>query len=371
LRARIERAIAIAALAVIIVSSTVLFSQNTVLFSQNNAITTQKPDIVVRNQNLETDASRNAEAAWEQLRHSDSTDEGALKHFTEQFPDSALRKQAEARIAELEAKRTLNPSGQSRTSGATVSVPPPAPVAVATRPAAETNDDPQAACRQKMLSKGVYLIPTDPCVDIEELIKKLATGVYRFNKPEGAYVDEPFRLVLTLQTGEGQDITSPFQGTSGKIVERPAPFAQHLEATLRGGLDFRVDPAGAQERTVTSASPVTWEWTVVPLNAGKKTIIIEVAANLIVRAEKEHIQLKTLYEEVQINVRVLHFVVATFANVWGIALGLATMTIAILGVVHYWPKAKREARNYGQSDEPPPVELVTHHIRELPGSPDS
>jgi hypothetical protein len=362
-----------------IVSSIVLVLQNTVPFSQN-IVARHIPDVAV-NGNFKTDASRDdAEVAWARLRLSNSTDEDALKDFTSQFPDSAFRKEAEARIAKLEAAKrspgkdlkhlpkegkegTPNPSGQSQTSGAAASPPPPEPRLASSSP---VNDDPQAACRWKMLTKGVYLIPTDPCVDIEELIKKLATGVYRFNKPESAYVDEPFRLVLTLQTGEGQDVTSPFRGTSGQIVERPAPVAQHLEATLRGGLDFRVDPAGAQERTVTSASPVTWEWTVVPLNAGKKTIIIEVAANLIIRAEKQHIQLRTLYEEIQINVRALHWVVATFAGIWGIALGLSTMTIAVLGVVHYWPKAKREASNCEQSDEPPPVELITHHSGELP-----
>ena len=183
------------------------------------------------------------------------------------------------------------------------STPPAGPVtadrasaatSVAGAVVAEKETDKEASCRQKLLSRGVYLLATDPCVDIDELIKKLATGIYRFNKPQSAYVEEPFRLVLTLQTAEGQDVSSPFRGTPGNIVERPAPYARHLEATLRGGLDFKVDPAGAQERTVTSGSPVIWEWTVVPLSAGTKNIVIDVAATLILRAEKEHVQLRTL-----------------------------------------------------------------------------
>jgi hypothetical protein len=216
-----------------------------------------------------------------------------------------------------------------------------------------------ASCREKYRSRGVYFTDSDPCIDLDDLIKNLASGVYRFNKPTSAYVEEPFRVVLTLPTAEGQDVLSVFRGTEGKIVDRSAPIAQHLEATLRGGLDFKVDPYDAQQRTVTSSSPVVWEWTVVPMRPGKKMIVIEVAANLIMGKQKEHVQLRTLYEEIQINVGFLHWFQSTFSGLWGTALGLATMIIAILGVFHYLP-SRQKGRHHKRSDEPPPVELVTH-----------
>ncbi len=46
--------------------------------------------------------------AWSILK--ETIDEGALKRFAAQYPDSPLRKEAEARIAELEAAHTGNPS---------------------------------------------------------------------------------------------------------------------------------------------------------------------------------------------------------------------------------------------------------------------
>lgn len=222
------------------------------------------------------------------------------------------------------------------------------------------------ACRDKLRARGVYLGNTDQCIDIDDVIKKLDTGTYRFNKPEIAYVDEPFRLVLTLETAPGQDITTAFRGTEGKIVERPAPFAQHLQATLRGGPDFQVDPSGAQERTVTSSAPVVWDWTVNPRSSGKKSIVIDVDADIILPGRKEHVLLRTLNEEIQINVGVFHLVAAAFASLWGYALGLATMIIALLSIHHYWSARKKPEPGEAESDEPPPVELVTHHLSESP-----
>jgi hypothetical protein len=217
-----------------------------------------------------------------------------------------------------------------------------------------------ASCRERLISKGMLIPTDDPCFDLDDLIKKLASGKYRFNTPTSAYVEEPFRIVLMLATAEGQDVSGPFVATTGEIVELVAPFAQHIEATLRGGLDFKIDPPDALPRTATSSSPVVWEWTVVPIRPGKKMIFVDVNADLILGKQKEHVLLRTLHAEIQINVGFLHWFVSTFSGLWGIALGLATMIIAILGVVHYLPPIGRKGRHHKRSEEPPPVELVTH-----------
>jgi hypothetical protein len=228
-------------------------------------------------------------------------------------------------------------------------------------------------CRNKLRTRGVYPSDTAACIDIDEVIKTLGTGVYRFNRPQIAYVEEPFRFVLMLETAGGQDKTGPFQGTAGEIVERAAPVAQHLQAMLHGGPDFRVDPADAQVRTVTSSEPLVWEWTVVPLREGKKTLAIDVSADLILGTAKEHVQLRTLYESIQINVGFIRLFVSAFAGIWEYALGLATMMIAVLGVYHYWPlKERRASARFKGKQPPPPVELVAHHHHSAsPSSPPS
>ena len=161
------------------------------------------------------------------------------------------------------------------------------------------------------------------------------TGTYRYNTPEAAYVDESFRVVLVLPTAPGQDFSRPFSGAPGKIEERTAPIARYLQATLRGGLDFRVIPPDPQPRTVTTSAPVVWEWEVVPLRHGKKSLVIDVSANLLVGPQKELVQLKTLSEEIQINVGLVRWITSTFYGLPGIALGLAAMLVVGLGALNY------------------------------------
>ena len=182
---------------------------------------------------------------------------------------------------------------------------------------------------------GVYLLADQPCVDLDDVVKNLATGTYRFNTPEAAYVEELFRVVLVLPTAPGQDFSRPFSGAPGKIEERTAPIARYLQATLRGGLDFRVIPPDPQPRTVTTSAPVVWEWEVVPLRHGKKSLVIDVSANLLVGPQKELVQLKTLSEEIQINVGLVRWITSTFYGLPGIALGLAAMLVVGLGALNY------------------------------------
>jgi hypothetical protein len=231
-----------------------------------------------------------------------------------------------------------------------------APVVSSTRPA----PDAQAACRDRLLHKGIFVGANDPCVDIDDLLGKLALGTYTFNKPESAYVDEPFQLVLTLATVPGQDVTPAFQGTEGERVERSARFAQLVEASVDGGVDFKIDPPGPQQRTATSGAPVVWKWIVTPLKAGKKAIAIDVAADLIIGTQKQYVQLRTLSEEIQISVGILHWFVGTFSGLWGAGVSLATMVIAVLGILHYLRERKTKAVG-----EPPPMELVTHRQHQI------
>ena len=82
-------------------------------------------------------------------------------------------------------------------------------------------DGPTAA--RGSVAIGVYLTADQPCFDLDDVVKNLRTGTYRYNKPEAAYVDEPFRVVLVLPTAPGQNVSRPFIGAPGKIEERDGP----------------------------------------------------------------------------------------------------------------------------------------------------
>lgn len=210
-----------------------------------------------------------------------------------------------------------------------------------------------------MRSRGVFLAPNTICIEVDTLVKNLATSEYRFNKPDEAYVDEPFRVVLLLPTAPGQDVDAPFKATQGKVETRTAAYAQYMEARLHGDPDLKITPSGFQERVTTSISPTTWEWTVTPEKSGDKTLIIEVNAQLVIGAEKNRVQLRTIYETIRVQVHFFHRVAGLFAPVWtfvtslfGFAVSLATLAIGILGILHY--------RKSHKTEEIPGADLMAH-----------
>lgn len=148
-----------------------------------------------------------------------------------------------------------------------------------------------------MLTLGVVLAATDPCVELDTIIKNLQVGTYNFNQPPSAYVEEPFTIVLTLQTATGQDVSNSFRGTVGDVKSEQGKWAQHLEATLHG-LDFKIDPVGPQEQIATESSPVQWRWTVSAQSAGKKNLDIDVNAILTLGPAKNRYSIRTLEDEI-------------------------------------------------------------------------
>lgn len=259
------------------------------------------------------------------------------------------------------------------TAGYATPVPSvPAPTASAPFVIAEgavKQDDADASCRQHMLTLGVVLAATDPCVDLDTLIKNLQVGTYSFNQPPSAYVEEPFTVVLTLETAAGQDVSKAFQGTPGARKTEQGKWAQHLEATLHG-LDFKIDPPGPQEQIATEGSPVQWRWTVSAQSAGKKNLDIDVNAILTVGPAKNRFSIRTLEDEIQVNVTYSQMIISAFTGLWGLLLGVATMVIAGLSVLHYWP-LKGKTDHGGESEEPPPVELIAHQHVHSPHSSES
>ena len=183
-----------------------------------------------------------------------------------------------------------------------------------------------------MRLKGVIFSPSERCYDPDELVAQLKSGTYSFNKPEYAYTNESFNVVLLLKTADGQDVISRFRGLQGSREERIAPVAQYLEATLRGA-DFKIDPSAPQPQSITTQAPVEWHWSVTPLKSGDKMLIIDVFADLQIGAEKHHVQLKVLEVPIQIRVDTLQWIKSAFTEASGFIVALAAALTALIGAI--------------------------------------
>ena len=208
----------------------------------------------------------------------------------------------------------------------------------APEPATVTAPPAPLDCRAKMLMLGV--ISNGPCVDVSDIVEHLATGTYSFNKPDSAYVDVPFHIALALKTTSKQDVSQVLEGLPGQVTERTGKFAQSLEAQLHGD-DMLVDPAGMLARTATMVEPVTWEWTVTPKAGGKKTLVIEVVANIQTGPDNHKVQIKTLREPIQIYVSGFQQMKAYLAEANGFLLALGAAIPALGAIVGLVPPIRR------------------------------
>jgi hypothetical protein len=179
------------------------------------------------------------------------------------------------------------------------------------------------------------VVNTGSCVDLGAIIKQLEVGTYKFNKPERAFLGESFKFVMVLATAPDQDVDDAFKGVSGALAEQRGRFAQSVEATLRGD-DLKIEPSGPQPRTATTSEPVVWDWTLVPQQGGKKTLTVEVFANLQIGADRHRVQVRTLHQEIEIQVttyqRLKSFVVQANGLVLGAIAAVPTLA-ALFGLI--------------------------------------
>jgi hypothetical protein len=191
-------------------------------------------------------------------------------------------------------------------------------------------------CRDRMREIGI--IPNGVCADVGDVVDNLATGKYRFNKPDFAILGEPFPLRLTMQTAEAEPVT--FDGLPGTVVERPGKLAQDVQATLSDD-DFEITPSGPQVRTFTRSEPVEWDWKLKPKSAGMKTLTIEVVANIQVGSDKHPVQLKTLHEPIVIQVTMFQRLKAYVADASGMVVAAAAIATPLAVLIGFIPKVRK------------------------------
>jgi hypothetical protein len=196
-----------------------------------------------------------------------------------------------------------------------------------------------AVCFRLRSPPDLYFATNRRCTDLDDVVRNLATGTYFFNHPKLVKVGEEFLLRLILQTQEDQ--ASDFDGAPGPIESKEKrPFAQSLEATL-SGQDFEISPSGPQARTATTAQPVEWNWKLTPASTGKKTLTIEVAANILIGPDKQRVQIDTLRETIEIQVTIFQRIKAYLAEANGAIVATAALVTPLAAILGFFPTVRK------------------------------
>lgn len=201
-------------------------------------------------------------------------------------------------------------------------------------------------CRKRMRKLGV--VYSDKCVDVSDIVKDLAVGTYSFNRPVKAYVDDPFHLSLALKTAnqpeaaakQEKEVASHFMSLQGTVESRDEKYAQSITATLHAD-DIAVFPVEPQTRTATTEAPIIWDWTITPRSEGNKTLAIEVVANILVGKDRHPVSVRTLRQEITIEVSYFRKVKMYVAAVNGYILAASGTIAAIAGIIGFVPPVRR------------------------------
>lgn len=109
-----------------------------------------------------------------------------------------------------------------------------------------------------------------------------------------------------------------------------------MEATLTGG-GFEISPAGAQRQALNPQSNTTWDWSVIPREAGQQTLKLRLFAVISVQGMAAPLEVKTFERDIPVEVSVVQ-----------IATGFLKENLQLVWVVLVLPIAGFLSRFFGR-----------------------
>ncbi|MGT2434778.1 hypothetical protein ACU4GH_01835 [Bradyrhizobium betae] len=94
------------------------------------------------------------------------------------------------------------------------------------------------------------------------------------------------------------------------------------------------------------ARPVEWEWKLTPTSYGKKTITIDVSANIQIGADKHQVQVTTLHESIEIQVTTFQRLKTYVTSASGMMTAVAAAFTSLAGVLGVVPKTRQFFKDY-------------------------
>jgi hypothetical protein len=190
-----------------------------------------------------------------------------------------------------------------------------------------------------------------PTRAIDDILRSLEWGSIVFSAPERLRFEESsvVRVLLSPKQTESE-LTEQLRSKLQQM-----PHRQQIEsATVRvsnrmradlSGPGFDVQPLTPNVQAVRYESPTTWNWSVVPVKSGSKTLYLTVSALVDVAGEDTPITLKTYERQILVVItprqRVTDFVSKNWQWLWA--------TLLTPAAVYAWKRTRMTSRPAGIS----------------------
>lgn len=170
----------------------------------------------------------------------------------------------------------------------------------------------------------------DPLLEkVDEVVKALEEGSLAYRPPQTMREGVPEEVVIRVQRKSvGSDPAESLPGDDPVVVV-PVEVFTLMTAEL-SGQGFEVTPAGQQRRTLPSARPAEWRWTVTPTTFGNRQLRLTLRVVLPEDPTTPVIPEKVYEETIDVQVHALHTSTRLARSVQGVltASGLSVAVVA-------------------------------------------
>ncbi len=191
------------------------------------------------------------------------------------------------------------------------------------------------------------------CTDFEKIIENLKEVPLAYNHPKSMYLGKRTQITLALKTSR-DDHKKELEGLPGEVKTGQTKISRIMQAELSGAA-FKIEPSGAQQRTVTSLSSVKWTWFVTPLEEGTdKVLNLEVSAILREGTKAlPPVTIRTFRTQIEVDVRwwdLVLYKIQAFDPVYQLATAIGGIASALL-LIWRFATWRRRRRSKGEAGE--------------------
>lgn len=200
--------------------------------------------------------------------------------------------------------------------------------------------------------------------DADRVVAALENGSLAFRPPRQMREGVSAEVVIQVQRPSVPGAPGSGLPGGGPPVVVPIEVSTAMTAELTGTA-FTIEPSGPQRRTLTSARPAEWRWTVTPTSFGTKTLRLRLAVVLVEDPETPLIPQVTYDEAIEVRVHPLHTAARLMRTVQGALTGVGLSITIVVVAVWQWLKRRRRTTGSGSGPDQPPGPSVPGQRRRL------
>lgn len=161
-----------------------------------------------------------------------------------------------------------------------------------------------------------FISKIDPKRALEEELKKLQEGQLFSNIPKKMQVGITERIEVLISTHDFETYEGMLKGIGIPQIDQ-ITIGPFMSVKLTGDpSDFDITELSKEAQFVADDQPTRWEWDVLPLKSGQRTLRLHVTIRIKISSSDEYRDLPVFYKEVEVDTNLPYTVNQFFIKNW-------------------------------------------------------